>query len=365
MMMKTARVFGVLGLAAALTLVGCSSAPEAEAESSGEATPEGPLVIASWGGAFSEATRELAAQFTADTGIEVEVLDTGSHVATVQQMSDSGTTEWDLLDGMAIQDGYFMDQAGLLEHWDADTKAHLVEQYGADNVTDYDFAWSGYGMVIVCNADAVAKCPTTIEEFYDVENFPGNRMLPGDPGFFNSLVHSLAVATGSDRDDLFEEDEGVERIAEGLRQVAPSTTVWYASGDAQNQAILQGEADMGIMASGRAYAVQDEGVNLQISWDGVYLIGSSVVLKDAPHKEAAIAYVNWLADNPEAQAGWSEALGYTVPHKDALEYIDPATAERLATYPANFAGLVRQDFVWHSKNKQEVDQTFLDIIAGG
>ena len=353
----------LLGVAGSLALAGCSG--ETQAADSTEAAETGKLVISSWGGAYAEATRGLAAEFTEDTGIEVEVLDAGNHVSMVQSMDQTGTVEWDILDGMALQDGYFLNQEGLLANWDDDTRAALEDAYGADNVTDYDYSWSGYGMVVVCNEDAVAACPTTIEEFFDTEAFPGNRMLPGDPGFFGVLVNALAVATGSERDALFEESEGVDRIAEGLRAVAPSTTVWYTSGDQQNQAMLQGEPDMGIMARGSAFAVQDEGVNLNIAWDGLYVTGSSSILADAPNKESALKYVTWLAENPEAQAKWATALQYTVPHPEALDFIEPDVAERLANYPANFEGLYRQDYVWHSNNKAEIDSTFLDIIAGG
>ena len=61
-----------------------------------------------------------------------------------------------------------------------------MRPYGHDN--------SGYGAIVVCNRAAVAKCPTSIDEFFDVEAFPGKRMLPGDAAFFHALSAVLALA---------------------------------------------------------------------------------------------------------------------------------------------------------------------------
>ncbi|MBU1251021.1 MAG: extracellular solute-binding protein [Actinobacteria bacterium] len=361
MLKKRTWIGSAAGLALlAVPLTACSETTA----SNNDSEALGPLVIATWGGATSEATRVLAEQFTADTGIQVEVLETGNHLSMIRSMDDANNTEWDILDGAVLGDAYQLYVDGLLEPWDAETAALLGESYGEAQVDEYSYPWIGYGQIVVCNADAVEECPTNVVELLDTEAFPGNRMLPGDPGFFNTMLPPLAIATGSEPDDLFEPSEGVDRIADKLREVAPSTTVWFTSGDAQNQAMLQGEADMGLMASGRAYTVQDEGVNLELHWDGTYIYGATSILKNAPNKEAAVAYIRWLAENPAAQATWAETLNYAVPHLEAINLIDPEIAERLATYPANFSGLALQDVAWQSANKAEIDETFLNIIVG-
>ena len=351
----------------ALVLSACSGPTEPATTSSAEGggTPEGPLVIASWGGAYSQATRDhIAAAFTEDTGIEVEVLDTGNHVATVQQMAEAGSTEWDIIEGESWVDAIFMHEQGLLAELPEDLHTELVEAYGPENVTPYGWSWSGYGAAIVCNRETVEVCPETIEELFDTEAFPGKRMLPGDPSGFNALVTALAVATGSPRDALFDEDTDIQVFADELASVKDSVSVWTTAGDQQNQAMLQGQADMGIMWSGRAFQLVDEGMDLQISWDGAYMVGLSVVPEDAPHKEAAWAFASWLAENPEHQANWAAAMNYTVSSPDIFDYLEPEVAERLATYPENYEQLVLQDFEWHAAHKAELDQAFLGVIQG-
>lgn len=361
------RLVGIGALAAgALALTACAPSADPEGpDSTGAAAIEGPLVIASWGGAYSQATRDhIAAAFTEDTGIEVVVLDTGNHVATVQQMAEAGVTEWDIIEGESWVDSIFMNEQGLLAELPADLKTELVGAYGEDNVTDYGWSWSGYGAAIVCNRATVEVCPETVEELFDPVGFPGNRMLPGDPSGFNALVTALAVATGSPRDALYDDDTDIQVFADELAEVKDSVTVWTTAGDQQNQAMLQGQADMGIMWSGRAFQLIDEGMDLELSWDGAYMVGLSVVPEGAPNKEAAWAFARWLAENPEHQADWAAAMNYTVASPDIFDYLDPEIAERLATYPDNYEQLILQDFEWHAANKAELDQALLAVIQG-
>lgn len=334
-----------------------------------EGTTEEPvasdkLVIASWGGAFSEATRQAFAEpFSAETGIEVVVLDTGNHVATIQGMEAAGNIEWDIVDSMTWPDAIFLHNAGLLATWPDDLQADLVATYGTDAVTDYGHSNSGYGAVLVCNRETVEVCPQTIEEFFDVDAFPGKRMLPGDAAFFHVLAAILAMAEGGDSTDLYGDVTADDLIAR-LGEIAPSIDVWWTAGDQSNQAILQGEADMGIMLSGRAYMVLDEGVDLDISWDGVYVTGAMTILEGAPHSDAAVRYIEWMRQNPEAQAQWAELLNYATPHPDIYEYLAQDRASRLATFPDNLANLSTQDFDWFEDNKAELDAGFIGVLQG-
>ncbi len=322
------------------------------------------LVIASWGGAFSEATRSAFAEpFFEETGIKVEVLDTGNHVATVQAQAKAGAIEWDLLDSATWPDAMILDEEGLLEHWPEDLQADLVDTYGEAAVTEFGHDNSGYGLVLVCNRETVEKCPTTVEELFDPEAFPGKRMLPGDPAFFHQLVASVALSEGADPKDLYG-DTDVAALKDRLASIADDVSVWWTSGDQQNQALLQGEADMGMMYSGRAYQVLDEGVDLDIFWDGLYVTGSMSIVKDAPNSDAALEFIEWMRTNPEAQAKWSEMMFYAAPHPEIYEFLPEDVAVRLATYPDNFEKLAIQDMTWIADNKQAMDDAFLSVIGG-
>jgi spermidine/putrescine-binding protein len=355
---STRRAAGLSAIVlSAVALTSCGS--DSDAAQGGDS---GPLVIASWGGAFSEATRALAEEFTADTGVEVEVLDAGDHVSTVQSMAEAGTTEWDMLDSMALADSAQLESEGLLAHWPTDVDSELVEKYGQDNVTDYGYAWSGYGFVVVCNKDAVAACPTNFTELFDTEKFPGRRMLPTQTEY--TLAAATAVASGIPADEVFPDDTDVDALASTLKGISDDVSVWWTAGDQQNQALQQGEADMGIMASGRAYQLVDEGMNLQVSWNGVSIVGSTNVLENAPHKDEAFQFTTWVADHPAAQAKWMEAMGYTTPSVEALDSVPAELKERLSTNPSNSAGLMQQDIDWWLANKDAVDRAFAPVITG-
>jgi putative spermidine/putrescine transport system substrate-binding protein len=345
-------------VATALALAACSGGAAGTEESS-----SGPIVIASWGGDFSQAMRDaIATPFTEETGIEVEVVDATDHLTQVRSMEQAGNVEWDILDSMALSASAEFAALDLLEEWPEDLYDDLVATYGEENVTDTTYAWSGYGHVIFCNQDAVEACPTTIEELFDTEAFPGRRAMP--PASEYTLAAILAAAGGTERGEVFADDETPAHLRETLETISDSVSMWWANGDMAVQGIRQGEADMGIALSGDVYRLIDEGMNLSISWDGVYIVGATSVLADAPHKEEALEFVEWVSQNPEAQAAWSEAVRFTVPHPEAVDFLPTELAEQMPTYPENYDQLMKQDVEWFVANREEIDRELQTVIAG-
>jgi putative spermidine/putrescine transport system substrate-binding protein len=348
------------GLAAtALALTACSGG----AAAGGDDSASGPIVIASWGGDFSQAMRDtIAAPFTEETGIEVEVVDATDHLTQIRSMEQAGNVEWDILDSMSLSSSAEFAELGLLQEWPEDVRDMLLDEYGEDNVTDTSYAWSGYGHVIFCNEDAVEACPTTIEELFDTAAFPGRRAMP--PSSDYTLPAILAAAGGTPRDEVFADDETPEHLRQTLETISDSVSMWWANGDMAVQAIRQGEVDMGIALSGDIYKLIDEGMNLSISWDGVYIVGATSVLADAPHSEAAMQFVEWVSQNPEAQAAWSEAVRFTVPHPEAVDFLPAELAEQMPTYPENYDQLMKQDVQWYVDNRDAIDRELQTVIAG-
>lgn len=350
------------GLGIALALAGCSgggSTPGGDDAGDGGTGASGKLVIATWGGAFTEATQQnLVEAFTAETGIEVQIVDApGTQAAQMQSMVDAGDVQWDILDALSAADAYFMNSQDLLEPLEGELRDAVVEQVGEDRVSDFGFSFANLGYVVICNMDAVEACPETVADFFDTEKFPGNRMYPGESYGPSSAV--LLEALGKDADEV-----EIGELADELRLIKDSVSVWWTSGDQQDQALRQGEADMAIARSGRAYTLVDEGLNIQVNWAGIYDPGFTAIAKDAPNRENADLYMEWLAGNAEAQAGFAEQIQYSVPNPRAFDLMDPKVAERLADYPANFEKLGQQDFDWYLQNKTEIDEALRSVIQG-
>lgn len=351
-----------LGALACLALVAACSSPAAEpGASSGSGDgggAEDTLVIASWGGRFTETTQEfLATPFEEETGIDVQIVDVpGTQVTQLQAQSDAGAMQWDVMDSLSAGDAYVLASRDLLEPLSEDQTTAYTEELGEEKISDFGFTYANLGYIIVCRED-VERCPTTVPEFFDPEAFPGTRALPGtSPGPMTSILAEAAEV---------ELPQGVDTLLEPLRELKPDVKVFYTSGDQQEQLIRQGEVDMIIMYSGRAYSLVDNGTPLTINWAGTYDPGFTAQVADAPHPEAASQFMDWVAANPDAQAKWAEQMQYSVPSPAALESLPTEVAERLADYPQNFDVLGKQDFEWYVDNKSELDNGLNQVIQGG
>lgn len=359
-MSRTRNILAPIGAAACLALVaacGSSSDDGSSAGSGGEGGSD-KLVIASWGGRFTETTEEFLAQpFEKETGIDVQIVDVpGTQVTQLKAQKDAGKMQWDVMDSLSAGDAYVLASEKLLEPLSEEQKTSYAEALGEDKLSDFGFTYANLGYIIVCRED-VKKCPTTVPEYFDTDAFPGTRALPGtSPGPMSSI---LAEAAG------VELPQDVDTLLKPLKDVKEDIKVFYSSGDQQEQLIRQGEVDMSIMYSGRAYSLVDKGTPLTINWAGTYDPGFTAEVVDAPHPEAAQKFLDWVVENPDAQAKWAEQMQYSVPSPDALKSLPVNVAERLADYPENFDALGKQDFEWYVENKSAIDQGLNQIVQGG
>jgi putative spermidine/putrescine transport system substrate-binding protein len=326
-----------------------------------EASAEGPLVIGGWGGRFTESTRTFFAEpFTAETGIEVQIVDApGEQMARIMAQRDAGKMEWDLADALSAADSYIAFNQGLAAKLPTELKTELEGMVTV--VNDWGFAFSSLAHVIACNMDEADACPTTPEEFWDVESFPGPRVLSS----FNTIeVLTLALqGAGVPDDELFPMD--LDLAFSKLEELRPNVPVWYTSGDQSEQVLRDGEVVMGQVWSGRAFNVADQGVNLEVVWDrAIYEPGFWFVWEGAPHQEAAFQFLRWMASNAEAQAKWATEMRYGPANPEAFEFMEEDVAKRMAEYPENFEKLVVPDWQWFAENSEEILTRWNEFLAG-
>lgn len=320
----------------------------------------GPLIIAGWGGRFTQASRTyLAEPFSAETGIEVQFVDAPSEqLARILAQRDAGKIEWDLVDSASAVDAYVAFNRGLAAELPDELKAKFKEILNVAN--DWGFAYSALGHVVVCREDEAQACPATPVELWDVERFPGPRSFSS----FNTLeVLTMALlADGVPKDQLFPMD--VDRAFAKMEAIKPNVAVWWSSGDQSEQVLRDAEAVMGQFWSGRAYNVLDQGVALHISWEqGVYEPGFWFALDGAPHLETAFQFLDWIATHPEAQAKWATEMRYGVANPKAFDYMDEAVAKRLADYPDNFKKLVVPNWQWYAENFDAIQKRWTEFLA--
>jgi putative spermidine/putrescine transport system substrate-binding protein len=326
---------------------------------------KGPLVIASWGAYFTSATKKnLAEPFTKETGIEVKIVDApGKYVAGLQSQKKAGKMQWDLLDSTSGPDAYILHSQGVLEPLPADVRTRLEGVLSPGSVTDFGFTFSNLGYVISCRSDKVAACPPDIKSFFDVKANPARRQSVATSPLVNL---SLAeIASGVPAKDLKTHEIDIDRAFAKLTELKPAIKVWWQSGDQMEQAFRNGEVDMGIAYSGRAFALNDAGTPMKVVWnEGLYNPGFWNVVKGSKHTAAAMKFMEWVATHPEAQAGWAKDTGYSVPNPKAFDHMPADLREKLVDWPANREQLASLNYEWYVKHYEEVNKRWQEFLRG-
>lgn len=355
-----ARASIAVSAVAALLLTACGSGGSSAAA---EGEDKGPLVVASWGSSTSESMRKyLAEPFTKETGIEVQIVDApGKYVASVQAQSRASKIQWDILDAASAPDAYALQDQGLLEPLPADLKSELQGILAKDAVRDFGYSFSALGYIVTCQSERMQACPGTAADYFDVKKNPQARQMIATSPLVNLSLAELAngVAPG----DLGTHEIDLDRAFAKLEELKPAVKVWWQSSDQSQQTLRTGEVDMGILYSGRAYLLEEQGTPVQVSWnEGLYNPGYMAVVKGAPHKDSAFQFLEWIAKHPEAQAGWASGTRNSVPNPKAFDYMKPELRDSLADWPANRKLLANINYDWYVAHFDEVNKRWQEFL---
>ena len=294
------------------------------------AADAGEVVVSSWGGNFQAGQREAIFEpFTEATGIKV-VEDTEPTPARIKAMVDAGQTQWDV--GEVGPDGrILLERGGYLEDFEvsADVKAsmapHLVQRNGVGTLT--------YGQVIAYSTEAFTKedHPGSWAEFWDVERYPGPRMLNAQDYVVPALEVAL-LADGVAREDLYPLD--FERAYRSLDRIRPHIAKWSRQSAAPALALIAGEVTAALSPLGRLVTYKDEGAPVDLEWnESLVMYDYWVIPKNAPNYENAVRFIEF-ASQPEPQAAFAKLQLYGPTNTKAFDLIPEERAALLPGSPA-------------------------------
>jgi putative spermidine/putrescine transport system substrate-binding protein len=174
--------------------------------------------------------------------------------------------------------------------------------------------------------------PKTWADFWNVAKWPGKR------GLWYGPQETLEVALMADGVppakviDVLAGPGGVDRAFAKLDELKPNIQ-WWKSGSESLQLLGSGETVMTYAWNGRvAAANQADKKHFRMVWDAGHVNGSShlVILKGAPHKQAAIDFIKYAASAP-AQARYAQAIPYGPPNIRALDLVPASLRDQLPT----------------------------------
>jgi putative spermidine/putrescine transport system substrate-binding protein len=343
---------GMIGIAAAVVAI-TAAAGSAHARD---------LTVVSWGGNYQDAQREIYFKpFTKETGTPLleESWDGGYGVIAAKM--ETRPADWDVVQ-VETEELELGCADGMYEPVDWSALG------GEDKFLDAAVSECGVGAIVWTtglsyDADRLETAPTSWNDFWDTDAFPGKRGLRRGPKYALEFALMADGVPVEEVYDVLATPEGVDRAFAKLDEIKDDI-VWWEAGAQPIQLLASGEVVMTTAYNGRLAGInKDEGKNFQIVWPGsIYAIDSWVVLKDSPNKEAAFDFIRF-ASQAENQSKLPGYIAYGLTNKEAGDMLAPEVAAQLPTAPDNLEGAIALDGDFWVDNIEALNERFNAWLA--
>lgn len=290
------------------------------------------LTIANFGGANGKAQETAFIEpFMRANKVQARGVEYSGELSPIRAMMNNRKIEWDVVEVESTDLKAGCD-AGLFERIDRASIPHagLLLPGTVQDCGVGAFVWS---TVMAFDPARFKDQPRSWQDFWDVQRFPGKRGLR--KGARYNLEIAL-MADGMHRREVYAAlatDAGVHRALAKLEALKPHI-VWWEKGAQPPQRLGSGETSMTTAFNGRiAAANRERAAPLAISWpDAIYELDYWVIVKGAPRKELARAFINF-ATSEEAQVAFSREIPYGPTHFNAILRYDTGRGRLSASAP--------------------------------
>ncbi len=338
--------------------------------------PRESLTAVSWGGAYAQAvTKGYIEPFMAETGIEVRLEDYNGGLAQVRAQVESGNVHWDVVD-FEIADAVSGCDEGLLERIDADVLppapdgTPAVKDFLPETLLECSVGTLLYSTVYAYNeARTPGEKPTTIEDFFDLERFPGRRGMRRSPVV--NLEFAL-MADGVPISAVYATLATPEELDRAFRKldIIKDQVVWWEAGAQPPQMLADGEVVMTTAYNGRVFNAQVlEDQPFVIVWDGQVLdTGQLGIVAGTGNLEAALEFVRF-ATTAGSMAAVSSHIAYSPARQSGMPLIGIHVETgidmnpHMPTYPANTGRVLQSDWLWWSDHMDAMNERFSAWLA--
>lgn len=282
---------------------------------------EKQINLMTWGGDF--VPREIINTFEEETGIKVNYKEVTSNEDTLSLL-EAGPDQYDL----AVVTDYMVDimvQNDYLESWDTGklpnfsniNPAYQSNYYDPDN--HYSIPYAVSTAFLLVNPDGVAELGATpitgFDDLWQPELKQNVVLIDGSVDIMGMTLKSLGQEF-NETDPVI-----VEEAKEKLFELRPNVVRFETN--TPEDSLISGEAVVGYVYSNQAVKAieQDSSLTHVFPKEGMPIyIDSFVMSKQAPHKEEAYQFLNYLMD-PEVSARISEITKFTNANQAATEFL--------------------------------------------
>ena len=334
------------------------------------------VTVVSWGGSYADASKKAYHDpFTAETGIEVRLESYNGGLAQVRAQVETGNVHWDVVD-LEFADLVRGCDEGLFELIDIDELPPAPDGTSArDDYFEGTYSECGggglyYSGVYAYNQETFPDAPpSTIEDFFDLDKFPGRRGMRRTP--IVNLEFAL-MADGVPPGEVFavlSNPDGVDRAFRKLETIKEQV-VWWEAGAQPPQLLADQEVVMSTAYNGRIFNAQVlENQPFTIVWDGQVLdYGQLAIVAGTPNLEAAKEFLQF-ASRVESMAAVGRYIAYSPTRRSGMELI--AThyetgvdmRPHMPSAPENTARALHNNPEWWTDHAEEMNERFSAWLA--
>lgn len=312
------------------------------------------LVVVGFGGTYQEAQRKAFFEpFAKASGVTVRE-DTGAELSRLRAEVESRNPAADITATNMTTYLIGLDQ-GLwasidYKYFDPKDLAAMPDEVKKANGVGTIYYTDGLGFNTKA-FPAGGPQPNSWTDFWDVQRFPGKRALPQCDVASNPLPEIAQLAMGVPQDKIYDNID-MDKVIAKLKELGDNL-IWWSNQGQPGQMLASREAVMALAPTGRLQILTDAGAPVEAVWNGArYTYDLWFVLKSARNADSAMRFIAY-ASRPEAQAEMARLAHYAPTNPRAYDLLDKATAEKLATYPANFKQTFAKSEEWWKANREK------------
>lgn len=344
------------------------------------ASAETELVVVSWGGAYTASQQKAYHDPYMAENPDIKIINDDSSAeaaAKIRAQAEAGNTTWDLVDTLPDSAIALCDE-GLIEEINPDMDLAAAPD-GTPASVDFGDALVSpcfipqivYSTTLGYRTDMVGdSAPSTINDVFDLEKFPGKRALEKTPA--GNLEWAL-IADGVDPAtvyDVLDTEEGVERAFAKLDTIKDHV-VWWTKGAQPGQLLADGEVVIASAYNGRLFAAIEENKQpIGMLWDyQVFELDGWVVPTGAPNKEEAMKFLKFATDT-QRLADQAKYISYGPARKSSSSMVGKHAelgidmAPHMPTAPENAKHVILKDVEWWADHKDELAERLEAWLAG-
>ena len=315
------------------------------------------LSVVTFGGAYEAAAKKAYFEpFTQATGVNFSTESYDGGLAKLSAMEQAKNTTWDLID-LETNDAITACDEGLLMKFDRKTIGKTSD-FIPGTISDCAVASMVWSTVYAYDASKLKTPPTTVNDFFDLQKFPGKRGLRKSP---KVTMEWALIADGVDPKDVYKvlaTPAGVDRAFKKLDTIKQNI-VWWEAGAQAPQLLADGAVVMTQVYNGRIDdAAKKDNKPFKAVWDAqVYDFEWWGIPTGAKHADAAAKFIV-SASQPKAYADLTKYIAYAPPRKDAIALVDKQRLADLPTAPNNFKRAVQINANFWADNADQINKRF-------